>query len=141
MKKARELLDDEFLVTYADNYVPMDYSSLMQRLKESNALGVMAVLHNRNRWGRSDADVRDGFVVAYSKDSNNELEWINYGVFALRKKALILAQSGYEEEFFGELIKRNELLAFEVSERFYDIGSPTGLEEFRNHFVSLRAET
>jgi len=135
LKKAEGMLNDEFLVTYADNYVPMNYFGLMERLKGS-AIGVMAVLHNFNRWGKSDIHVRDGLVTGYSKNSNSGFEWINYGIFALKKSALEFAHSGSEEEFFGELIKRKELLAYEVSERFYDIGSPSGLEEFRKFILT-----
>jgi NDP-sugar pyrophosphorylase family protein len=131
LKNARNLLDEDFIVTYGDNYVDVDFHKMAKKLRESKVLGVMAVLHNRNRWGKSDVDVRDGRVVAYSKHPGKRLEWINYGVFALRKEALGLSRSGDEEEFFNELISRRELLAFEVSKRFYDVGSPESLEEFK----------
>jgi NDP-sugar pyrophosphorylase family protein len=131
LKNAQNILDEDFVVTYGDNYVDVDYHKMAKKLRESKVLGVMAVLHNRNRWGKSDVDVRDGRVVAYSKHPGKGLEWINYGVFALRREALGLARSGDEEEFFNELISRSELLAFEVSKRFYDVGSPESLEEFK----------
>jgi NDP-sugar pyrophosphorylase family protein len=138
LKNAQNLLNKDFIVTYGDNYVDVDYYEMVNKLKESRALGLMAVLHNRNRWGESDVDVRDGYVVAYSKRSAKGLEWINYGVFVLRKEALGLACSGDEEEFFNELISRRELLAFEVSKRFYDVGSPESLEEFKQLIVSMK---
>jgi NDP-sugar pyrophosphorylase family protein len=135
LKNAQNLLDEDFIVTYGDNYVDVDYYGMVKDLRESKALGVMAVLHNKNRWGKSDVDVRGGYVVAYSKHSNKNFEWINYGVFALRKEALGLARSGNEEEFFNELISRRKLLAFKVSKRFYDVGSHDSLEEFRRLFM------
>jgi NDP-sugar pyrophosphorylase family protein len=138
LKNAQNLLDEDFIVTYGDNYVDVDYYGMVKDLRESKALGVMAVLHNKNRWGKSDVDVRDGYVVAYSKHSEKGLEWINYGVFALRKGALGLARSGDEEEFFNELIPRRKLLAFKVSKRFYDVGSPESLEEFKRLIVSMK---
>jgi NDP-sugar pyrophosphorylase family protein len=131
LKNAQNLLDEDFIVTYGDNYVDVDYYEMVKKLRGSKALGLMAVLHNKNRWGKSDVDVRDGYVVAYSKHSGKGLEWINYGVFALRREALGMARSGDEEEFFNELISRRELLAFEVSKRFYDVGLPGSLEEFK----------
>jgi NDP-sugar pyrophosphorylase family protein len=135
LKNAQNLLNEDFIVTYGDNYVVVDYYEMVKKLRESKALGLMAVLHNKNRWGKSDVDVRDGYVVAYSKHSDKGFEWINYGVFALRKEALELARSGEEEEFFNELISRRELLAFKVSKRFYDVGSHDSLEEFRRLFA------
>jgi NDP-sugar pyrophosphorylase family protein len=135
LKNAQNLLDEDFIVTYGDNHVDVDYFEMVKKLRESKVLGLMAVLHNKNRRGKSDVDVRNGYVVAYSKRSAKGLEWINYGVFALRKEALELARSGEEEEFFNELISRRELLAFKVSKRFYDVGSHDSLEEFRRLFT------
>ncbi len=133
LKNAEKLLNGDFLVTYADNYVPMDYFGIMERLKGSGALGVMAVLHNRDSWGKSDIDVRDGFVTKYSKERKNKFEWINFGVSALKKNALEFVESGRscdEEKFYNSLIERKELLAYEVGGRFYEIGTPRGLKEF-----------
>jgi NDP-sugar pyrophosphorylase family protein len=138
LKNAQNLLEEDFVVTYGDNYVDVDYHEMAKKLRKSRALGVMAVLHNKNRWGKSDADVRNGYVVAYSKHSDKGFEWINYGVFALRKEALGLARSGDEEEFFNELISRRELLAFKVSKRFYDVGLPDSLEEFKRLIASMK---
>jgi len=138
LKNAQNLLNEDFIVTYGDNYVDVDYYEVVKELRGSRALGVMAVLHNKNRWGKSDVDVRDGYVVAYSKHSDKGLEWINYGVFALKKEALGLARSRDEEEFFNELTSRRKLLAFKVSKRFYDVGSPESLEEFKRLIVSMK---
>jgi NDP-sugar pyrophosphorylase family protein len=138
LKNSQNLLNEDFIVTYGDNYVHVDYYEMVKKLRESNALGVMAVMHNRNRWGKSDVDVRDGYVIAYSKHSEKGLEWINYGVFALRKEALGLARSGDEEEFFNELISRRKLLAFKVSKRFYDVGSLESLEEFKKLIANAK---
>jgi NDP-sugar pyrophosphorylase family protein len=66
------------------------------------------------------------------------MDWVNFGISALRKRSLALVPLGKkcgEEEFYGELIKRNELLAFPVEERFYEIGSPEALKEFER-FIS-----
>jgi NDP-sugar pyrophosphorylase family protein len=138
LKNALNLLNNDFIVTYGDNYVDVDYYEMVKKLRESGALGLMAVMHNKNRWGKSDVDVRDGYVIAYSKHTNKGLEWINYGVFVLRKEALGLARSGEEEEFFNELISRGELLAFKVSKRFYDVGSPESLREFKKLIASAK---
>ena len=134
LKKAEALLDDRFFVTYGDAYLRADYSGLMRALVESGKLGVMAVWHNRGRYGKSDLVVEDGRVVRYEKGGRDkDLEWVNFGVSALSKRALALIPSGREcgeEEFYGELIKRGQLLAFPVDNRFYEIGTPGSLAEF-----------
>jgi NDP-sugar pyrophosphorylase family protein len=78
--------------------------------------------------------------VRYDKKGGG-MDWVNFGVSALRKRALALIPSGREcgeEEFYGELIKREELLAFPVAERFYEIGTPASLKEFEGFIARQR---
>ena len=83
--------------------------------------------------------VKDGYILQYNKSIQSEdMTWINFGVSALRKNALEFIPDGREcgeEEFYGELIKRRELLAFSTSNRFYEIGNPNSLREFEE-FIS-----
>jgi NDP-sugar pyrophosphorylase family protein len=134
LKRAEPLLDDCFFVTYGDAYLRADYRSMMKALLDSGRLGVMAVYENHNRFGKSDVVVKEGHVVRYDKKGlMAKMDWVNFGVSALRRRALALVPSMKEcgeEELYGELIKRNELLAFPVEERFYEIGSPGALREF-----------
>ena len=137
LKLAEPLLEEFFFVTYGDAYLRADYRSMMSALVGSGRLGVMAVLENRNEHGRSDIAVSGGRVVRYDKKGGG-MDWVNFGISALRKRALALIPPGREcgeEEFYGELIKREELLAFPVAERFYEIGTPTSLKEFEG-FIS-----
>lgn len=139
LKRAEEMLDDAFIMTYGDNYLAVDYSKMIDRLISSGMLGVMAVYHNKGRYGKSDADVKDGLVVKYSK-SMQGLGWINYGALAFRKKALAFVPKDTfygEEEFHSRLIEMKEMGAFVVRRRFYDIGSPYSLKEFEEYISKL----
>ena len=42
------------------------------------------------------------------------------------------------EELFTRLIDMEELLAFEVRERFYEIGSPQGMKEFERYIAGRK---
>jgi NDP-sugar pyrophosphorylase family protein len=134
LKRAERLLRDRFFVTYGDAYLRAPYGRLMEALAKSGKLAVMAVYRNENRFGRSDVVVEGGAVVKYDKKTRVEgMDWINYGVTALRRRALDLIPEGKacdEETFYGSLIRRKELLAFQVEERFYEIGTPASLSEF-----------
>jgi NDP-sugar pyrophosphorylase family protein len=137
LKLAEPLLEEFFFVTYGDAYLRADYRSMMSALVDSGRLGVMAVLENHNEYGRSDVAVGGGRVVRYDKKVGR-MDWVNFGISALGKRALALIPTGRacgEEEFYGELIKREELLAFPVAERFYEIGTPASLKEFEG-FIS-----
>jgi len=134
LKSAERLLRDRFFVTYGDAYLRAPYGDIMETLGSSGKLAVMSVYRNENRLGRSDVVVRGGAVVRYDKKNRvRGMDWINYGVSALKKEALVLVPEGEfcdEEAFYGSLITRKELLAFEVRERFYEIGTPASLAEF-----------
>jgi len=134
LKHAERLLLDRFFVTYGDAFLRAPYGDIMETLGSSGKLAVMSVYRNENRFGRSDVVVEGGAVVRYDKKKSVEgMDWINYGVSALRREALALIPEGEfcdEETFYGSLIERRELLAFEVKERFYEIGTPASLADF-----------
>ncbi|HKW04869.1 MAG TPA: sugar phosphate nucleotidyltransferase [Nitrososphaerales archaeon] len=136
LKKAEMMLDEEFLVTYGDAYLVMDYNRAWDYFLQSGKLGMMVVYFNNNRYGKSDLDVSNGYVKMYDKRGAPQLKWINYGVSFLRKSALrfIPPERVYgEEEFYNRLIEERELLAFETMERFYEIGTPDSLKEFSDY--------
>lgn len=134
LKKAESFLGDSFFVLYGDAYLRLDYLALMDATQSSGRLGTMAVLHNCDEYGPSDLLVADGIVKVYDKKrSRKDLEWVNFGVSALRRSALELVEPDqfYDEEtFYGQLIAQEELMAFEVKDRFYEIGNPSGLAQF-----------
>jgi NDP-sugar pyrophosphorylase family protein len=139
LKGAESLVHDTFFVTYGDAYLRAPYGAIMEALVRSEMLGVMAVFRNENRFGRSDVVVEGGKVTRYDKGGGApKMDWINFGVTALRKHALALIPQGRacgEEEFYGQLVERRELGAYQVSERFYEIGNPSSLLEFES-FIS-----
>lgn len=140
MKNAEHLLEDSFFVLYGDAYLRLDYQVLMEAMLFSGCLGAMAVLHNYHEYGPSDLLVTDGIVREYDKKQPRpELEWVNFGVSALRRQALQLVEPHRfcdEEAFYGQLVAQRQLIAFEVKDRFYEIGSLPGLEQFRNLIAS-----
>jgi NDP-sugar pyrophosphorylase family protein len=139
LKKAQQLLHLSFLVTYGDNYLALDYGRMASRLSRRGKLGMMAVYHNRNRFGRSDAAVRGDYVVRYLKNGHGgDLEWINYGISALNRDALKFVGGGFsdEEGFYNELISRKQLLAYRVNKRFFEIGDAASLNEFERFWSS-----
>ena len=135
LKNAEPLLAPEFFVTYGDSYLLLDYQEIIRRFQGSDTLGMMVVYRNRDRLEPSNVVVRDGRVVSYDKTTRLPgMVYINEGLSALSRRALDLIPDGEpatQEEFYRQLIARRELLAYETQQRFYEIGSPRGLEEFR----------
>ena len=134
IKNAEPLLSDEFFLMYGDSYLMIDYREVMRYFRRFDRLGLMVVWRNVDRFERSNVMVEGNLVTAYNKDQKSpDMVYINYGLSVLRKEALAFIPAGRpfsQEDFYQILIDQGELLAFEVEQRFYEIGSPKGLEEF-----------
>jgi NDP-sugar pyrophosphorylase family protein len=132
IRRARPLLGERFLVLYGDTYLRIDYRALASSWLASGHPAVMSVLHNEGRWEKSNAVLRDGMIERYDKQSPTpEMQWIDYGLGGLSDAALGRAP---EEErdlsgLYRRLAERGELMGFEASERFYEIGTPATLAE------------
>lgn len=134
IKNAEPLLSDDFFLMYGDSYLMIDYREVMRYFRRFDRLGLMVVWRNVDRFERSNVMVEGNLVTVYNKDQKSPgMVYINYGLSVLRKEALAFVPPGRpfsQEDFYQILIDQGELLAFEVRQRFYEIGSPEGLEEF-----------
>lgn len=139
LKNAEGLFEDKFFVMYGDSYLSLDFAAVKSYFNDRDKLGLMVVYKNYERYDRSNAVIEGNLVKKYSKkEKTPDMVYIDYGTSMLRKEALALvppAEVFPLEELFTELIKREELLAYEVSERFYQIGTPEGLEEFKEYIA------
>jgi N-acetyl-alpha-D-muramate 1-phosphate uridylyltransferase len=140
LRNALPLLGDEFLVMYGDSYLPCDYAAIAAAWQASGKLGLMTVYKNDGRYDASNVEMRDGHVVRYDKSNVPSLTaraHIDWGLGAFRAEAF----AGYPDgkldlvRIYQDLLAKNQLFGYEVSERFYEIGSHTGLEELR-HLLS-----
>lgn len=138
LKKAEPLLEDVFFLTYGDSYLMLDYENVIAYFKEFDKLGLMVVYKNLNRYGKSNVIIEGDpirYVKVYNKKRQTaDMVYINFGVSVLRKKALSLIPSDKImdlQDFYKVLIEQRDLLAYETHNRFYEIGSFKGLEEFR----------
>jgi NDP-sugar pyrophosphorylase family protein len=135
LRQALPLLGERFLVLYGDSYLTCDYGDVARVFQRSGKLGLMTVYDNRGRYDASNVVYRDGRIVCYDKAVKSPaMTHIDYGLGALRAEAL----AGYPAELrldlatvYQDLIARDQLAGYEVAERFYEIGSPAGLEETR----------
>ena len=134
LKNAGHLLDDVFFTLYGDSYLSMDFSAVLSFFRSKNKLALMSVYKNYDKYGKSNTAVAGDLVKKHSKKTQTrDMVYIEYGANIFQKKALELIPEGKPyslSELFCQLITREELLAYEVKERFYEIGSPSGLKEF-----------
>lgn len=137
LKKALPLLGDEFFVLYGDSYLGCSYNAVEQAFRQSRKAGLMTVLRNENHWDRSNVIFRDGQIVIYDKkQQSTDMHYIDYGLGVLQASALSDYASDQVfdlSDVYQTLIRQGQLAGYEVSQRFYEIGSPQGLEETRQY--------
>lgn len=132
LRRALPLLGERFLVLYGDTYLRLDYKDVARAWCESGLPAEMTVLRNEGRWDTSNVVYRDGLVVAYDKSAAAaEMQWIDYGLGGLTTDALAAVDPGEPDlaVLYRRLARRGLLFGYEATERFYEIGTPTGLCE------------
>jgi MurNAc alpha-1-phosphate uridylyltransferase len=147
MRNALPMLGERFLVTYGDTLLTVDHSAVARAHASSSFPALMTVLENENSYGPSNAVVDGGLVVAYGKTPPPQnARWIDYGLLGF-ERAVIEHSSGADlEPVLAELASERRLAAYEVDERFYEIGDEAGLAETTEfvgvspHFARLRPE-
>ena len=137
MRAAISMLEPTFVVTYGDSYLPFDYGSLLDELDaHDDCDGVMSVFKNEGKWDASNVriadDARGPWVLAYEKGAKDPaFDHIDYGALALRRSVIADLPEGQVlrlESVQSRLASAGRLRAHRAAERFYEIGSPEGLE-------------
>jgi NDP-sugar pyrophosphorylase family protein len=136
-------LGDQFFVTYGDTLLQYDPKDVLVSLEQDGTEAVMLVLHNRDQWDRSNVVLEGGRVLYYGKEAadRSKVEWIDYGATLFRASAL-RAFVDHDAWDLGKLLallaERRLLAGYEVTERFYEIGTPAARSE-TEHFLAARA--
>jgi D-sedoheptulose 7-phosphate isomerase len=134
LKKAAPLLGANFFVLYGDAYLDCDYLAVERTFRASGAAALMTVFCNDGQWDASNVEFGDGRIIAYSKTSRSaRMRHIDYGLGVLAADVLdTLPAAGPQDlaALYEQLSMRGDLAAFEVSQRFYEVGSFAGLEQF-----------
>jgi len=93
----------------------------------------MTIYHNKNAFDPSNILVKGGRILKYDKNNRDPaMEYIDYGFIVLRKE-IFLQYPGNEPFDLSLILKRmadsGQVAAFEVEQRFYEIGSTQGILE------------
>jgi NDP-sugar pyrophosphorylase family protein len=140
IRHALSILGDEFLVLYGDTYLLCDYAAVVRAFQRSRKLGLMTVFRNVNQWDRSNVLFSGSKILLYDKRQPvPDMQHIDYGLGVFHAQAF---RTYPENQIFDladvyqYLISRDELAGYEVTQRFYEIGSLSGLEETRRFLTN-----
>jgi NDP-sugar pyrophosphorylase family protein len=131
--KALPLLGPRFLVMYGDSYLTAAFGPAVRAFEDSGKSALMTVFRNEGQWDASNVEFADGRIIRYAKGARSEaMRHIDYGLGIYSAEAL--AGWGILRRFElslvqSELAARGDMAGFEVTERFYEIGSTSGLAE------------
>lgn len=135
---ARIFLNDKFFTIYGDSYLDIDYRTVMRSYKSSGKLGLMTVWHNKNKIEPSRIVVKNKLVKDYRKEPPPPgAQYAEYGLNIFSKKIFEFFEPKIKSfpisEYFKALFDKDELAAFPINERFYEVGNLIGIRDLENH--------
>jgi N-acetyl-alpha-D-muramate 1-phosphate uridylyltransferase len=133
LKQALPLLGDDFFALNGDSYLPCSFAAIQSAYDAAQRPALMTVLRNDDRWDKSNVLFRNGELIEYDKKSPRlGMSHIDFGLYVFSSDVF----SAYGEskvidlaDVCHQLSKTRQLAAFEVSERFYEVGSPRGMRD------------
>ena len=140
LRHAYPLLEDDFMLVYADSFMDIDYREVVYRYfasKERGMLSLMTLLHNGGRFDASNVVYKDGRLVLYDKEKPSpDMEYIDYGVNMFSRSVLDDHEDGERFDLSviqHELSEKGRLEGLTVTKRFYEIGRPEPYREFTEY--------
>ena len=136
IRRVLPLVEPTFFVVYGDSYLDCDYSAIERAFGDSGRTALMTVYRNDDRFDRSNVQFEHGRIIVYDKRNRTPaMRHIDYGLGILTTKAFE-PWADCDDPFdlaavYQHLVEESELAGYEVPTRFYEIGSPEGLEETR----------
>jgi len=137
------LLQERFLVTYGDSYLPVAYQKIWQEFLGTAEPALMTVMKNFEQWDASNACFDGSKVTLYDKKLKTkppEMRYIDFGLSGW-SKTTIATEIPKDEKFdladlFHTLSVQNLLAGYEIQERFYEIGSAQGIQDLEKYLDS-----
>jgi NDP-sugar pyrophosphorylase family protein len=133
IRQALPLLKGPFFVLYGDSYLPCDYADVQEHFDQHTQPGLMTVYRNHGKWDTSNVEMSNDNILCYDKKERTpRMEFIDYGLGMFKPEVFASLPQGQPAdltEVYQNLVAQHNLLAYEVKQRFYEIGSFDGLRE------------
>lgn len=133
IRRALPLLGDSFFVLYGDSYLQCDYRAVEHGFNESRKSGLMTIYRNEGSFDISNVEAENGAILRYDKKVRTPaMHYIDYGLGVFRAEVFVAQpQDGAVDlaTVYQSLLAERNLAAFEVAERFYEIGSHQGIQD------------
>jgi len=139
IKNALHLLPDEFMITWGDSYLDINYEEVISKFYSENKSLLMTIYKNNNIGDKSNILYKNGKIIRYSKQKpTKNMMYIDYGVLVATKNIFQYRQDKFDlSEIVIDRITKNNISSLEVFTQFYEIGSQKGIEDFTKKQLSL----
>ena len=133
IRRALPQLSEQFFVLYGDSYLPCDYRAVGEAFLHGGCGGLMTVYRNEGLFDTSNVEFAGGRIIRYDKkDRTPAMHHIDYGLEVFHRDVFAGLPEGQPVDLAAvcqDLLRRDKLAAFEVHERFYEIGSSQGIAD------------
>lgn len=133
IRKALNLVDGPFFVLNGDTYIPCDFAAIQTYFDKCSQPGLMTVNLNPMYWHDSNVELRDGDIIRYDKVNRDALmKHVDAGLGLFDPQAFAHLPEGRKADLMGvfqKLLTEGNLIGYEEQQRFYEIGSFSGLQE------------
>ncbi len=140
----RGVLAEHFFVLYGDSYLRVGLPALDAQFTERGLPAIMTVFANQGRWDASNVVFDGSLVTRYRKNAEADaaMAYIDYGLSVL-DRGVVAERIPPEQHvdlavLLADLSDHRLLGGFEVFDRFFEIGSPTGMAELGDYLTSKR---
>lgn len=142
IRKALSLLGNNFMVLYGDSYLPIDYKAVEAAFHTARKPALMTVFRNDDAYDSSNVAFSDGELQKYAKGTQaSEMTHIDYGLSIFNSSVFEPYSAGSPADLSDictNLSTAGLLAGYEVHERFYEIGSLPGIEDFSKYIERNR---
>jgi NDP-sugar pyrophosphorylase family protein len=133
IKKALSLLPDTFFILYGDSYLEIDYNAVIKHFYDEGLPVLMTIFRNQNAFDSSNILMNGGRILKYDKETSDPaMKYIDYGLVVVRK--IVFDPCPPNEPFdlsdvLSQMVDSGQVATFETDQRFYEIGSTSGIKE------------
>lgn len=140
VRNAVPLLGGPFFVLYGDSYLPCDFAAVQRTFEHSGKPGLMTVYANYGQYDRSNVEFTGGRIVTYDKNRTTPgMHHIDYGLGVFAPEVFARYPQGAVLDLvcvYQDLLAAGALAAHEVTERFYEIGSLSGIRDLGDYLAA-----
>ena len=137
---ASALLDENFFVMYGDSYLVTQWNKIDSAFDDIGKPALMAIFKNFGKWDVSNVQFIGNDLIEYNKTSpSKSMDFVDYGLSIFSKNFFV--NHPFNNNFdLSELLQSlscsRSLAGIEVKERFFEIGSLSGINETENFIKS-----